>query len=155
MRAVVQRVTDARVSVDGDVKGSVGAGMCVLLGVEAGDGDKDLEYIVDKVSGLRIFDDENGVMNRSILDTGGEILSISQFTLLGDVRHGKRPSWIRAERPEEANDMYMRFNEVQAIQKQTTRLRPAGHTLLTSAPCSFHLYPEDCPTAAHEIHPGS
>ena len=111
MRAVVQRVTDAKVSVDGDVKGSVGAGMCVLLGVEAGDGDKDLEYTVDKVSGLRIFDDENGVMNRSILDTGGEILSISQFTLLGDVRHGKRPSWIRAERPEEANDMYMRFNE--------------------------------------------
>jgi D-tyrosyl-tRNA(Tyr) deacylase len=111
MRAVVQRVTDAKVSVDGDVKGSVGAGMCVLLGVEAGDGDKDLEYIVDKVSGLRIFDDENGVMNRSILDTGGEILSISQFTLLGDVRHGKRPSWIRAERPDEANEMYMRFNE--------------------------------------------
>ena len=94
MRAVVQRVTGARVSVDGDVKGSVGAGMCVLLGVEAGDGDKDLEYIVDKVSGLRIFDDENGVMNRSILDTG------------------KRPSWIKAERPEEANAMYMRFNEV-------------------------------------------
>ena len=111
MRAVVQRVTDAKVSVDGDVKGSVGAGMCVLLGVETGDGDKDLEYIVDKVSGLRIFDDENGVMNRSILDTGGEILSISQFTLLGDVRHGKRPSWIRAERPEQANEMYMRFNE--------------------------------------------
>ena len=71
MRAVVQRVTDAKVSVDGDVKGSVGAGMCVLLGVEAGDGDKDLEYTVDNVSGLRIFDDENGVMNRSILDTGG------------------------------------------------------------------------------------
>ena len=111
MRAVVQRVTDAKVSVDGIVRGSVGAGMCVLLGVETGDGDKDLEYITDKVSGLRIFDDENGVMNRSILDTGGEILSISQFTLLGDVRHGKRPSWIRAERPDEANEMYRRFNE--------------------------------------------
>ena len=111
MRAVVQRVTDAKVSVDGAVRGSVGAGMCVLLGVEAGDGDKDLEYIVDKVSGLRIFDDENGVMNRSILDTGGEILSIPQFTLLGDVRHGKRPAWIRAERPEKANELYMRFND--------------------------------------------
>lgn len=111
MRAVVQRVTDAKVSVDGTIRGSVGAGMCVLLGVESGDSDKDLDYIVDKVSGLRIFDDDNGVMNRSILDIGGEILSISQFTLMGDVRHGKRPSWIRAERPERANEMYMRFND--------------------------------------------
>lgn len=111
MRAVVQRVTDAKVSVDGTIRGSVGAGMCVLLGVESGDADKDLDYIVDKVSGLRIFDDDNGVMNRSILDIGGEILSISQFTLMGDVRHGKRPSWIRAERPEQANEMYMRFND--------------------------------------------
>lgn len=111
MRAVVQRVTDAKVSVDGTIRGSVGAGMCVLLGVESGDTDKDLDYIVDKVSGLRIFDDDNGVMNRSILDMGGEILSISQFTLMGDVRHGKRPSWIRAERPEQANEMYMRFND--------------------------------------------
>ena len=110
MRAVVQRVTDASVSVDGKVCGSVGKGLCVLLGVETDDGDKDLEYIIDKVAGLRIFDDENGVMNLSILDMGGEILSISQFTLLGDVRHGKRPSWIRAERPEKANEMYMRFN---------------------------------------------
>ena len=111
MRAVVQRVTEARVSVDGEIKGYAGAGLCVLLGVETDDGDKDLEYMIEKVSGLRIFDDENGVMNRSILDCGGEILSISQFTLLGDVRHGKRPSWIRAERPEKANEIYMRFNE--------------------------------------------
>jgi D-tyrosyl-tRNA(Tyr) deacylase len=111
MRAVVQRVTDASVSVDGKVCGSVGKGLCVLLGVETDDGDKDLEYIIDKAAGLRIFDDENGVMNLSILDIGGEILSISQFTLLGDVRHGKRPSWIRAERPEKANEMYMRFND--------------------------------------------
>lgn len=111
MRAVVQRVTDASVSVDGMVCGSVGKGLCVLLGVETDDGDKDLEYIIDKVAGLRVFDDEKGVMNLSILDIGGEILSISQFTLLGDVRHGKRPSWIRAERPEKANEMYMRFNE--------------------------------------------
>ena len=111
MRAVVQRVTGARVSVDGETKGAVGNGFCVLLGVESGDTEKDLEYMIDKVSGLRVFDDEKGVMNRSILDTGGEILSISQFTLLGDVRHGRRPSWIRAERPETANEMYMKFNE--------------------------------------------
>ena len=111
MRAVVQRVKGASVSVDGEIRGAIDQGLCVLLGVEAGDEKKDLDYLLDKVSGLRIFDDENGVMNRSVLDIGGEILSISQFTLLGDVRHGKRPSWIRAERPEQANEMYMRFNE--------------------------------------------
>ena len=111
MRAVVQRVTSSSVTVDGEVKGSIGNGLMVLLGVETDDGQKDLDYMVEKVSGLRIFDDENGVMNLSVLDVKGEILSISQFTLLGDVRHGKRPSWIRAERPETANEMYMRFND--------------------------------------------
>ncbi len=111
MRAVIQRVTKASVSVDNEVKGAIGHGMLVLLGVETDDGDKDLQYMIDKVSGLRIFDDENGVMNRSVTDVEGEILSISQFTLMGDVRHGKRPSWIRAERPERANDLYMEFNE--------------------------------------------
>ena len=111
MRAVVQRVREASVFVDNEIKGSVGQGFCVLLGVEAGDEDKDLEYMVEKVSGLRVFDDEDGVMNRSIMDCGGEILSISQVTLLGDARKGRRPSWIRAERPERANEMYQRFNE--------------------------------------------
>ena len=111
MRCVVQRVTEASVTVNGETVGAVGPGLMVLIGVSTEDTDADLKYMADKVPNLRIFDDENGVMNRSILDTGGEILSISQFTLLGDVRHGKRPSWIRAERPEEANDMYMRFNE--------------------------------------------
>ena len=90
MRAVVQRVTEASVSVDNEVKGAIKQGFLVLLGVETEDGDKDLQYMIDKVSGLRVFDDENGVMNRSIIDAGGEVLSISQFTLLGDVRHGKR-----------------------------------------------------------------
>ncbi len=111
MRAVVQRVTEASVSVDNEVKGSIKQGFLVLLGVETEDGDKDLQYMIDKVSGLRVFDDENGVMNRSIIDAGGEVLSISQFTLLGDVRHGKRPSWIRAERPERANELYLEFND--------------------------------------------
>lgn len=111
MRAVVQRVTDAKVSVEDKICGSIGKGLCVLLGVETDDTKKDLDYMIEKVSDLRIFDDENGVMNLSILDIGGEILSISQFTLLGDVRHGKRPSWIRAERPEKANEMYQLFNE--------------------------------------------
>jgi D-tyrosyl-tRNA(Tyr) deacylase len=111
MRAVVQRVTSSSVSVSGEVKGSIRNGLTVLLGVETGDGQNDLDYMIEQVSGRRIFDDENGVMNLSVLDVGGEILSISQFTLLGDVRRGKRPSWIRAERPETANEMYMRFND--------------------------------------------
>ncbi|MBQ1715523.1 MAG: D-tyrosyl-tRNA(Tyr) deacylase [Firmicutes bacterium] len=111
MRAVVQRVTSSSVTVDDRVTGSIDKGLMVLLGVEAEDEQKDLDYMIEKISGLRIFDDEDGVMNLSVLDTGGQVLSISQFTLLGDVRRGKRPSWIRAERPERANELYMRFNE--------------------------------------------
>ena len=111
MRAVVQRVTSSSVTVDDRVTGSIDKGLMVLLGVEAEDEQKDLDYMIEKISGLRIFDDEDGVMNLSILDIGGQVLSISQFTLLGDVRRGKRPSWIRAERPERANELYMRFNE--------------------------------------------
>lgn len=111
MRAVVQRVTSSSVTVDDRVTGSIEKGLMVLLGVEAEDEQKDLDYMIEKISGLRIFDDEDGVMNLSVLDIGGQVLSISQFTLLGDVRRGKRPSWIRAERPERANELYMRFNE--------------------------------------------
>ena len=111
MRAVVQRVTSSSVTVDDRVTGSIDKGLMVLLGVEAEDEQKDLDYMIEKIAGLRIFDDEDGVMNLSVLDIGGQVLSISQFTLLGDVRRGKRPSWIRAERPERANELYMRFNE--------------------------------------------
>ncbi len=111
MRAVVQRVTEGSVSVENKIVGQIGAGMVILLGVEDGDTEKDADYIADKVAGLRIFDDENGVMNISITDAGGEILSISQFTLLADARKGKRPSYIKAARPEEANKLYEYFNE--------------------------------------------
>ena len=111
MRAVVQRVTEGSVSVENKIVGQIGAGMVILLGVEDGDTEKDADYIVDKVAGLRIFDDENGVMNISISDAGGEILSISQFTLLADARKGKRPSYIKAARPEVANKLYEYFNE--------------------------------------------
>ena len=111
MRAVVQRVTEGSVSVENKIVGQIGAGMVILLGVEDGDTEKDADYIADKVAGLRIFDDENGVMNISISDAGGEILSISQFTLLADARKGKRPSYIKAARPEEANKLYEYFNE--------------------------------------------
>ena len=110
MRAVVQRVTEGSVSVDNKIVGQIGAGMVVLIGVEDGDTEKDADYIADKVAGLRIFDDENGVMNISIMDTGGEILSISQFTLLADARKGKRPNYIKAARPEEANELYKYVN---------------------------------------------
>ncbi len=111
MRAVVQRVTDASVSVDEKITGEIGKGMVVLLGVEDGDTEKDADYIADKIAGLRIFDDENGVMNISVMDIGGGILSISQFTLLADARKGKRPNYIKAARPEEANKLYEYFND--------------------------------------------
>ena len=109
MRCVVQRVTEASVSVDGEVVGAIGPGLMVLIGVSVEDTEADLKYMTDKVPNLRIFDDENGVMNRSILDAGGQILAVSQFTLYGDARGGRRPSYIRAANPEQANTMYERL----------------------------------------------
>ena len=106
MRAVVQRVASASVTVGNETVGSVGPGLMVLIGVSSDDTAKDLKYIVDKVMNLRIFDDENGVMNRSVIDAGGSILAVSQFTLYGDARGGRRPSYIRAAKPEAANDLY-------------------------------------------------
>ena len=108
MRAVVQRVTQASVTVDNEKVGEIGPGIMVLIGVADTDTDKDLKYIVEKVMNLRIFDDENGVMNRSLLDAGGSILAVSQFTLYGDARGGRRPSYIRAAKPEPADAMYER-----------------------------------------------
>ncbi len=109
MRAVVQRVDHASVTVDGNVTGSVQKGLLVLLGVAVGDTDKDLAYIVDKVCGLRIFEDDAGKMNLSVKDVGGAILAVSQFTLCGDCRHGKRPSFSAAASPEIANEYYEQF----------------------------------------------
>ncbi len=109
MRAVVQRVDRASVTVDGRVTGSVQRGLMVLLGVAEGDTAKDLAYIVDKVCGLRIFEDEAGKMNLSVKDVGGAILAVSQFTLCGDCRHGKRPSFSSAAKPEVANAFYEQF----------------------------------------------
>ncbi len=108
MRAVVQRVTQANVTVDNEKVGEIGPGIMVLIGVADTDTDKDLKYIIDKVMNLRIFDDENGVMNRSVIDAGGSILAVSQFTLYGDARGGRRPSYIRAAKPEPADAMYER-----------------------------------------------
>lgn len=112
MRAVVQRIDRASVTVDGKVTGSAGRGLLVLLGVAEGDTDKDLQYMVDKVTGLRIFEDENEKMNLSVKDVGGELLAVSQFTLCGDCRKGKRPSFDKAAKPEVANAYYERFVEL-------------------------------------------
>ncbi len=108
MRAVVQRVTEASVKIDGETVGAIQNGLCVLLGVSTDDTEADADYITEKLLGLRIFDDENGVPNRSVLDTSGAILLISQFTLLGDARKGRRPSYINAARPEQAIPLYER-----------------------------------------------
>lgn len=106
MRLVIQRVLESSVRIDGRVVGEIGRGYMVLCGVEDGDTQDDLRYCVDKTVNLRIFEDDAGKMNRSILDVGGAILAISQFTLHGDARHGRRPSFIRAARPEQAVPMY-------------------------------------------------
>ena len=111
MRCVVQRVSESSVSVNHETVGSVGKGLMVLIGVSVDDTDADLKYMAEKVPNLRIFDDENGVMNKSVLDVGGSILAVSQFTLYGDARGGRRPSYIRAAKPEEANAMYRRLVE--------------------------------------------
>ncbi|MHC1723658.1 MAG: D-aminoacyl-tRNA deacylase [Aminipila sp.] len=109
MRAVVQRVTDADVTVEGKVTGAINKGFVVLLGIEDTDDIKDVNYIVDKVSGLRVFEDEDDKMNLSLMDVGGQVLAVSQFTLLGDARKGKRPSFIKAARPEKAKELYNEF----------------------------------------------
>ena len=103
MRCVVQRVTSSSVTVNGELSGQIGPGLMVLIGVSVDDTDKDLKYMAEKVPNLRIFDDENGVMNRSVLDAGGSILAVSQFTLYGDARGGRRPSYIRAAKPDMAD----------------------------------------------------
>jgi len=112
MRAVVQRVTRASVAVHDQITGEIGRGLMVLLGVETGDGDRDVAYLADKVLNLRIFEDDAGKMNRSVLDTNGAILAVSQFTLLGDARDGRRPSFILAARPDEADGLYRRVVEL-------------------------------------------
>ena len=106
MRAVVQRVKKSSVTVDDKITGRIGQGLMVLIGVEDGDSEKDADYIADKVCGLRIFEDEQGKMNLSLKDVGGAILAVSQFTLYGDARGSRRPSFTQAARPEQANALY-------------------------------------------------
>ena len=112
MRAVVQRVTEASVRVDGQVVGRIGAGLLVLIGVGVGDLETDASWMAEKLVGLRIFEDEDGKMNRSVLDVEGAMLAVSQFTLFGDCRKGKRPGFSDAARPELAVPLYEKVVEL-------------------------------------------
>lgn len=109
MRALLQRVLKADVSVNGAAVGKIGQGLLVLLGVMEGDGGDEARYLADRVCGLRIFEDENGRMNKSVLDIDGEVLVVSQFTLAADASHGRRPSFISAAKPDAANALYEQF----------------------------------------------
>ena len=111
MRAVIQRVTRASVKVGNEITGEIGLGLLVLLGVAQDDTEADADYLAEKIAGLRIFEDDAGKMNLSVVDAGGSVLAVSQFTLLGDVRRGKRPSFDAAARPERARELYEYFVE--------------------------------------------
>ena len=124
MRVVVQRVVSARVEVGGETVGAIGAGLLVLAGFEEGDGDADLAWLSAKLCRLRIFDDAAGVMNRSVVDSGGEILAVSQFTLFASVKKGNRPSWSRAARPEVSRPLFERF--VRQLESDLGRPVPTG-----------------------------
>lgn len=122
MRAVVQRVTRARVTVGGEVAGEIAAGLLVLVGVTQADADADVAYLADKIAGLRVFNDDDGKMNCSVADVGGALLVVSQFTLFGDVRRGRRPSFDAAAAPAQANQLY---------QALVARLRALGLSCAT------------------------
>ncbi len=119
MKALLQRVTSSSVSVDGSVVGRIKKGLTVLLGVAADDTQQDAGRLAEKIVNLRIFDDADGKMNLSVKETGGEILVISQFTLCGDCRKGRRPSWAKAAQPEFAKEMYEKF--IAAVEKEGVR----------------------------------
>ncbi|KZE43506.1 D-aminoacyl-tRNA deacylase [Rossellomorea marisflavi] len=112
MKVVLQRSKQASVTVDGEVQGRIQSGLVLLVGITHGDTEEEAAYIADKVVNLRIFEDEDGKMNHSLLDRGGEILSISQFTLYGDTRKGRRPNFMGAAKPAEAEVVYERFNAI-------------------------------------------
>lgn len=122
VRAVVQRVAEASVRVAGEVVASIGPGLVVLLGVAVADTESDADALADKVLNLRVFPDEEGQMNRSVLDVSGALLVVSQFTLLGDARRGRRPSYIEAAPPGDADRLYQHF---------VSRLRPSGLEVAT------------------------
>lgn len=124
MRALIQRVTHADVTIDGRINGEIGKGMLVLLGVHSTDSQEDIDWLVKKVSQLRIFDDENGVMNRSVQDIDGEVLVVSQFTLYASTKKGNRPSYINAAPPDIAIPLYETF--VKTLSTTLSKNVPTG-----------------------------
>ena len=126
MRAVVQRVKQSTVSVAGDVISQIGNGLLVFIGIAQGDRSSDAEYLAEKISNLRIFEDDAGKMNRSLLETGGQMMVVSQFTLLGDCRKGRRPSFVQAAPPDTADRLYEYFSDLvrkKGIGVETGRFR--------------------------------
>ena len=109
MRVLVQRVASAQVEIGGEIRGAIGPGLLVLAGIETDDGEADIAWLSGKLTRLRIFDDAMGVMNRNVVDSGGEVLAVSQFTLFASLKKGNRPSWSRAARPEIAQPIFARF----------------------------------------------
>lgn len=118
MRVVIQRVSHASVTIDGNIKSKIGNGFLLLLGIEESDGEEDIDWLVKKVINLRVFDDDNGVMNKSIIENGGEFLVISQFTLFASYKKGNRPSWFRAAKHEISIPLYNQFCEKLAFESQ-------------------------------------
>ena len=135
MRAVVQRVTHAEVQVEGRITGQINSGLLVLVGVHKDDTDRDISWMAEKLVHLRIFEDDEGLMNRSLLEIGGEMLVVSQFTLLGDCRKGRRPSWSSAAQPDIANSMYLQLVkdvEKYGIRTATGEFQAMMHVSLTN-----------------------
>ncbi|MCF0192067.1 MAG: D-tyrosyl-tRNA(Tyr) deacylase [Prevotella sp.] len=124
MRVVIQRVSEASVTIDGIVKGQIGCGLLILLGIEEADGMEDVDWLVRKITAMRIFSDEAGVMNLSVMDVGGEALVVSQFTLFASTKKGNRPSWFRAARHEHSVPLYEAF--VQKLSEAMGKPVPTG-----------------------------
>jgi D-tyrosyl-tRNA(Tyr) deacylase len=150
MRACIQRVSRARVTVGGDVSGEIGRGMLVLLGVAQGDTENEARQLAEKIVGLRIFEDDQQKMNRALAEVGGAMLVVSQFTLLGDCRKGRRPSFDQAAGPELAERLYERFVEIvaeQGIRVATGRFREYMEVeLVNDGPVTFLIDTRDLPT---------
>lgn len=124
MRIVIQRIAHASVTIEGNVKASIGKGYLILLGIESADGEEDIQWLVKKIIGLRVFDDANGVMKLSIGDVGGDIIVVSQFTLMASTKKGNRPSWIKAAPHSISIPLYERFcQELQVSLRETYRHR--------------------------------
>ncbi|MGM0754837.1 MAG: D-aminoacyl-tRNA deacylase [Bacillota bacterium] len=136
MRLVVQRVTNASVKVEDEITGAINEGYMVLVGVTHEDTEEDVLYLAEKLAHLRIFEDENGKMNRSLLDVKGSVLSVSQFTLYGDTRKGRRPNFMKAAKPDVANSLYECFNETlreKGIRVETGRFGAMMDVSLTNS----------------------